>query len=46
MTLLRPFDWAGDYASLGLPSWPAATGLRVPVKQPDSRGILCFFVAM
>jgi len=32
--------------NIGLPGWFAATGLRVMVKQPDSRGIPCFFVAI
>ena len=31
--------------NIGLPSWFAATGLRVTAKQPDSRGIPGFSVA-
>jgi hypothetical protein len=32
--------------NVGLPGWFVAIGLRVMVKQPGSRGILCFFVAI
>ena len=32
--------------NVGLPGWFAATGLRVTVKEPDSRGIPGFFVAI
>ena len=32
--------------SIGLLGWFAATGLRVMVKQPDSRGTPAFFVAI
>ncbi len=33
-------------ASIGLRDWFVASGLRVTVKQPDSRGIPDFFVAI
>ena len=32
--------------NIGMPGWFVAAGLGVMVKQPDSRGIPCFFVAI